>query len=327
MLHITNGDVAAEKIRAAGMRGEVLPWRDVLHEGPVPAGMPLDDLSAVRARFVAARGWADVAEAARQFAERDAVLRSFREHEEVVLWFEHDLYDQLQLIQLLDFFAGEEGGETRLSLICGEEYLGPSEPERLAERFGGRKTVGPAELALASAAWNAFTAPDPRAVETVAAGNTAALPWLAPALRRHLEQLPSLRHGLSRSERQALEALAGGPMTVAEAFRASHHAREAPVWLGDLTFAAYLEDLGQGHLALVTMEDGERVSAPRGEDEQRAFFARRVAITDTGRAVLDGREDRVRLNGIDRWLGGVHLKGREIAWRWDEEAGRVAASG
>jgi hypothetical protein len=26
----------------------------------------------------------------------------------------------------------------------------------------------------------------------------------------------------------------------------------------------------------------------------------------------------VALNGIDRWVGGVHLRGPEVPWRWDE---------
>ena len=43
-------------------------------------------------------------------------------------------------------------------------------------------------------------------------------------------------------------------------------------------------------------------------------------MTERGCAVLDGREDRIGLNGIDRWLGGVHLSGGEAVWRWDETA-------
>jgi hypothetical protein len=58
MLHITNGDSAAEVIRRAGVQGDVLPWRDVLHEGPVPQGLSLEELLGVRARFIAAAGWA-----------------------------------------------------------------------------------------------------------------------------------------------------------------------------------------------------------------------------------------------------------------------------
>jgi hypothetical protein len=36
------------------------------------------------------------------FERRDEAITRFRDHEEVVLWFEHDLFDQLQLIQILD---------------------------------------------------------------------------------------------------------------------------------------------------------------------------------------------------------------------------------
>jgi len=32
-----------------------------------------------------------------------------------------------------------------------------------------------------------------------------------------------------------------------------------------------------------------------------------LRLTDIGRRVLDGHEDHIALNGIDRWIGGVHL--------------------
>jgi hypothetical protein len=51
-----------------------------------------------------------------------------------------------------------------------------------------------------------------------------------------------------------------------------------------------------------------------------------VTITETGRKVLEGRADHIRLNGIDRWLGGVHLKGDKAAWRWDRGSQRIVAS-
>ncbi|HYH80292.1 MAG TPA: DUF1835 domain-containing protein, partial [Longimicrobium sp.] len=125
MLHITNGDSAGDLLAGCGLGGEVLCWRDVLHEGPVPATLPLPELSAVRARYIAGCGWGPADEIAREFAARDAALAAAGAHDEVVLWFEHDLYDQLQLIQLLDWFAARDGA-TRLSLVCGAEYLGHS---------------------------------------------------------------------------------------------------------------------------------------------------------------------------------------------------------
>src|SRR5215218_5092509 len=161
MLHVTNGDAAAEVIRASGVGGEVLPWRDVLHDGPVPAGLPLRELSAVRAAFIAGQGWGDADELRREVQARDEALAGFGAHDEVVLWFEHDLYDQLQLAQVLDWLAGQDSASTRLAMVCGPEYLGPSTPERIAARFPERQPVTDAQLALGEAAWNAFRSPDP----------------------------------------------------------------------------------------------------------------------------------------------------------------------
>jgi hypothetical protein len=34
--------------------------------------------------------------------------------------------------------------------------------------------------------------------------------------------------------------------------------------------------------------------------------------------VLRGEADHVALNGVDRWVGGVHLRGDRPSWRFDE---------
>src|SRR5690348_12385732 len=142
MLHITNGDSAAGSLRAAGLPGEVLAWRDVLAEGPMPEGLTLDELAPVRARFLAQTGWASYDEALadlrRQYAALAVAVATAQD--EVVLWFEHDLHDQLQLGQLLDWFAAHARGSTMLSLVMIGEHpavtpfygLGQLTPQQLA---------------------------------------------------------------------------------------------------------------------------------------------------------------------------------------------------
>lgn len=56
VLNITNGDSAVSRLTEADVPGDFLPWRDVLHEGPVPAGLNLDALSDVRARYITSQG-------------------------------------------------------------------------------------------------------------------------------------------------------------------------------------------------------------------------------------------------------------------------------
>ena len=91
MLHITNGDIAVAMLRRAGIPGDMLPWRDVLHEGPVPAGLDLEALSALRSRFISDQGWGPADEVAKSFAERDAALAASDACDEIILWFEHEL--------------------------------------------------------------------------------------------------------------------------------------------------------------------------------------------------------------------------------------------
>jgi hypothetical protein len=236
LLHITNGDCAAAVISKV-VSGTILPWRDVLHEGPVRAGLSLEELSNERAAFIEAAGWGNARE---PFKERDAVFRRAGEHDEIVLWFEHDLYDQLQLIQVLDGLAELRGPP--ISLICEAEYLGTMVPERAAELFALRNPVTRRHLQEARAAWSAFRSPDPRQLLNV---KITSLPFLGAALRRHLEEFPWTTDGLSRTERQIREALKHGPLPLDELFR---RIREEPAFLGDTVLAWYVERMKKGRL-------------------------------------------------------------------------------
>lgn len=43
-----------------------------------------------------------------------------------------------------------------------------------------------------------------------------------------------------------------------------------------------------------------------------------LRLTHIGERVLAGTADHVLLNGIDRWIGGVHLQGHDVPWRWND---------
>jgi len=322
VLIVTNGDCAAERIERIGLPAEVLSWGDVLHEGPVPAGLSPDELREVRARFLAGRGWAGLEETAENFARRDATLDSFGEHDEVVLWFEHDLYDQLQLVQILDRFEGRDLGTTRLTLVCADEYLGTLEPDRLRTMYRERREVSKEWLDLGREGWETFRSPDPTRILALLSRDMSALPFLAGALFRHLEQFPSTKNGLSRSEEQALEAVSDGATVLHEAFVASHQEREVPIFLADTVFASYLEDLSAAREPLVLLESGETIRTTRGDEDPTEYWGQRATVTATGRDVLRGAKDRIELNGIDRWLGGVHLDDANT-WRWDGSARKL----
>ena len=322
MLHVTNGDSTVPGIEGTGVGGDVLPWRDALHEGPVPAGVDDDELRAVRARFLADCGWgtAEAIEAGMR-ARDERLAAALAGDEPVVVWFEHDLYDQLQLIQVLSAIDGS----AHVEAILPDRFLGAMDSGELAALWPERAPVARDQALLARLAWEAVRAPEPGGIEALLNTHTAALPHLAPALRRLLEELPAVGDGLARTERQALAAIAAGARTPHAIFFATQEAEEAP-FLGDTWMWTRLSELGRGDDRLVQTSAGDPLGPPPPRSDANGFTAHEIELTANGRAVLDGNADRAALVPLDRWVGGMHVTGPDSAWRWDRATERAVSA-
>jgi hypothetical protein len=321
ILHVLNGDAAADVLRAAGIPGQITLSADLLYEGPVTTASSPGRWRRERARFLAESGYADYDRCLARLTSWDQALEGFRAHDEVVLWFEHDLFDQLHLCRLLSWFSSRDNGLTGLSLVQASDYLGLMPPQLLAGLLDAREPVTAAQKHLARTAWQAFCAPSPAALAELRRADTRPLPHLAAALRRHCEEYPALGDGLARTERQALAAAAAGPLPFAALFGAVQRMEES-IFMTDLSLLRRLRDLAAGPRPLLCL-DAHPEGAPRPAASSAA-----IAITPTGQAVLDGREDWIEIRGgVDRWLGGVHLCGRDAAWRWDRAAGHLVGGG
>lgn len=319
MLHITNGDMANQWLQSAGIGDECLAWSDVLHEGPVPGGLTLDELSRVRAAFIASCGWATDFEAQTHFQARDALFRRGARAGGVVIWNSFELYDQLHLLQLLNWYHEEGQGLAWPELVLVEGYLGQTEPERAAVLYATRQRVSEAQMTLAVDAWQAFCSANPRTLANLLRQDLSALPFLAAAVERLLQEYPG-PWGINRTEKQLLEAVSAGVEDAAGLFRAVRAAEEV-AFMGDASFWRVLEGLLRAPAALLRSEGGHFVRpALAGCDE--AFLALRFSLTPRGQQVLAGAQDWLSEQAIDRWIGGVHFGGSGI-WRWDADAGAL----
>jgi hypothetical protein len=306
ILHVANGTSVTDTLALTGIPGRRSIWADPLHEGPVPGGLTDDELVDVRTRFLLGTDapgedrWNDL----RRWRE---VLDDHASFDELVLWFEHDLFDQLNLIQLLSYLRLRPPFGRTVSLICINSFpghpdfhgLGELPAEELASLFETRHSVMDAEYALAERAWQAFREPTPESLDEFRRSDTSALPYLARALERFLEDYPSTRDGLSRTERRLLSVAEEG-LPFAHAFRRMHHGEDA-YYIGDESFMTLIEELSSTSPPLVEIAD------------------RSISLTAEGREVLAGRRDRVSY-GLDRWMGGCRLKtGETPIWRWNGE--------
>ncbi|MGB0466628.1 MAG: hypothetical protein ACPGF7_03725 [Pontibacterium sp.] len=307
VLNITNGDCAVDIMQQAKISGDFLPWRDVLHEGPVPDGLSLGMLSEVRAQFITSRGWGQPETIRQSFKERDKVLESSGNYARVVLWFEHDLYDQLQLLQILDWFSHNVSSGTALSIICTDQYLGLLSPDELKALVQYEVPVTQDQLTLAADAWAAFRSTNPQHWLDLLSRDLSALPYLEGAVHRLAEEYPDAVTGLSRTAHKALQIIEAGEGRPGRVF-AAYQETEERKFLGDASFWVILNELLEARPLLVTLSEGEAVRLP-------AQPGQLLSLTAEARSVLSGEKSARQSLVIDRWLGGVHLTA-DNDWCW-----------
>ena len=316
ILHIHNGDASADVAKQSAIPGEHFAWREALIEGPA-SQVKTDEWRRRRAQHLSDTYDVDLADCEKESIAQEQKLASFQKYDEVVLWFEHDLFCQVHLIHLLNWFAQQDPGETKFSLVCIGGFpgrknfrgLGELTPDEFASLFSSRQVVTKEQFDLAARAWNGYSSSDPRDIETLLQTDTSSLPYLAPALRGHLRRFPSTINGLGLIENRALHIIESGVKRFSELFR--RFGELEPVYgLGDSQFWWSLRRLADANQPLLKINEGTPQDAA-------------IEITDLGRAVLNGKGDFVLLNGIDQWLGGVYLSDERNLWRWDEEAQRI----
>jgi len=308
ILNITNGDCAVEIMKKANIPGVFLPWRDVLHEGPVPDGLSLEELSKVRAQFIVERSWGSTEEVTKSFVQRDDELKSFKKYEKVILWFEHDLYDQLQIIQILDWFNQNPAGEVELAIVCTDQYLGRLSPEEMMGLAKYEEPIIAVHLELSSQAWSAFRSSAPEKWCKLLDADTSVLPFLAGAIVRLLEEYPNCSNGLSRTAEQALKIISGGEKHSGRVFGGNQKSEER-IFMGDASFWLVLHELLESNPPLITLPEGKTLTLPTSKDQE-------LTITSAGLEVLAGKLNWLEISRLNRWAGGVHL-GPSNIWCWN----------
>jgi hypothetical protein len=309
VLLVTNGSSVTDRLREDRFPATLLSWMDMLYEGPVVAGVDLPTLSEVRGFYLALEGYGLLDEISRDFRARDSAISRWREYPEVVLLFEHDLHDQLELVQILDFMARESGmAETRVTMSCINHFpglderfigLGQLSAGQMRDVIDARKPVTPDQMVTARRIWSAVVHPTPQGLEQLLKEELSALPFAKAAIKRFLQELPFKHIGVSRTEWQILRVLQKGPRSRIDLFYRTQELEEAP-FQGDMPVFRALRVLATATTPAVVRN------------------ADMFTITDFGRKILAGEADWTRIVPLNRWLGGTHLRPDGGNWRWDE---------
>ncbi|MBU8542590.1 MULTISPECIES: DUF1835 domain-containing protein [Roseomonadaceae] len=295
--HIRCGDDLRDLLPLAGWQGDYLPIADPVCIGAV-SDEELIPYMGRRARVIALHAGVDVEAARLRLGREYMALNALAKFDRVLLWFEHDLWDQACLIRVLSLLAGRAPLDGRLFLMPADGRrpfaMMPAEEVAALEP----RPLTALQLEAGAEAWAAFASPDPVALDSLTR-RASPLPHLAGAMRRHLQDLPWRADGLALSERLLLRAVAEGAGDLAAAHRALREGD--PVFhMTDLIVRDLAERLSTGPLRLIARDTPWR-------------------LTERGQEVLAGT---AKHRPAPRFQAGV-MVGPDPAWWWDPRAAGV----
>lgn len=232
---------------------------------------------------------------------------------EVVIWVTQGLADQLLLAWIVFLFDRFEFDHAKLRVVEFQETVqnwplltvGELSPEAINRLNPGAKPLVPEQIDDLQRAWRAYTSSDPRELTGFVTGPTAS-PYLHRAMAQLVCRYPDVRTGLSRWDEVLLkQTIENGPLLL----RAIGHtmaACDTPDWVGNGYLFDRVMKLGGPELPspLVDLRSG---LPPKKRPH--------IEITDFGRKVLAGEANHVAENGIDHWVGGVHLTSDSVVFR------------
>lgn len=323
MLHIVNGDTVADKLKQAEIQGEILVWREIYSQGPLFEPMESKANRSLRAAALEQTLGIPSAEYKEQCQKQESVLQNFRTYDEVVLWFEHDLFDQAMLSYLLHWFAGQETRGVKLNLLSIGSFpgierfrgLGQLSPLELTSLSGTWHRLQRPELELGSAFWKAYISRDPRELAQLLAKNTSLLPFAKAAFTAHLSRLPSVQDGLGCVEYEVLGAIQRGVNNPYSLFREVGDKLDL-LGMGDLEFWAILNRMAGEPMPLLKLEGSD--GFPDYKFNPSSFKEAVMMLTEQGDEVLNGRNRYVLVDTEEVWYGGIHMNGA-VKWGWDRE--------
>lgn len=322
--------------------------RDDLSVGPVPATQSLAELSRIRERFwrtstplrrlhaidrekalkavptgeAKAKAERILAALNASFVERDEAIAGLDLDADIAIWYGPNRQETLMLLSFLYFLDPAVVQDRRVLQIRCPNW-GPTvyPADELGKFFDSRQVVGIEFFEWARAGWAAYTMPEPTELNAFTCRLRERRDPLACVFGWILEEYPSLHNGLSRLEEDMLRRVGKGESIVRVIANTMGDGADR---VGDGMLFERMWWFLADELPVIELTERQDLSSIVSP---RDFVMSRVRVTDFGRQLLSAEADYVAVNGLDRWVGGVHLTGKSTQWRYDADIQQVVRSG
>ena len=213
ILHITNGDSTTKYLQSLQYEGEYITWREMLCEGRT--SIDVGSESFWKTRF-------DFLKSSYKVSKKtfiDFTLKEYRNlcqqknQKEIVLWFEYDLFCQINMIAIISWIKRYRKGE-KVSLVCSGTIEGLDKKlalcelskKQIQEHYKNRIELTQDDIEYADYIWQLYCSDSPLRLESVYKFNPMTpFTYLSEAIETHLKRFPSIENGLNAVENYIIQ--------------------------------------------------------------------------------------------------------------------------
>ncbi|MEE9409269.1 MAG: DUF1835 domain-containing protein [Polaribacter sp.] len=213
ILHITNGDTTTNYLQKLHFSGDFITWREMLCEGKTTTDVGSEKFWKNRFDFFKSTYKVSKQKFINYTVKEYRNLCNKKEQKEIVLWFEHDLFCQINMLAVISWLKRYRKGY-HISLVCSgkvensNKMFGLSElsEEQITDHFKNRIDLNQDDIEYADYIWQLYCSDSPLRLETVYKfKSTSPFTYLATALEAHLQRFPSIKNGLNTIENNILK--------------------------------------------------------------------------------------------------------------------------
>lgn len=308
-VHLVGGDSVAATLRTALRlsRNQVLVNEDPLSCGPAPATDDLQVWRSVREDYLndIYLEWPDFSFS--EYADNGLFMNAerLRQEQAIVAGAGQGLPDQLLLAWIVFLFDRLNLDLSKLAIVQFEKLhptqdvisVGEVSPENIRQHRPAPHRLDSEEVEELRRVWKVYTSDDPAALSSYVAENSP-IPIAHRAVRELIYRYPDVRSGLGVWDERLLHYTSDKGPAAARVIGYTMGSSVSLDQQGDMVLFYRLIGLAAARSPLVSLT-GSRTTM-RGCE---------VKLTSFGQDVLAGKANAVEENGIDDWIGGVHLGG------------------
>ena len=251
-LHIVNGDNTAEILSKTNLSGDIIVWREMLCEGPICNEIDSDEFWKLRYAYFEENLGVSKLEYFDKTIKEIVKLEDVSGYNEIVLWFEFDLFCQVNLMALCTFLAKSFRKDITYNLVCtgfvkGEKQLKSLADfpiEKFPELYAKKIKITRHSLQFAEECWTVFAENNYEKLTTFNFNKNSKFKYFQLAINQHLKRFPA-ENGLNEIEQKILEIINAAPLSANEIVRKLLiWQKEATVYgFGDLQYFQTLKKL------------------------------------------------------------------------------------